>query len=761
MGKSRGWGAQARRAQQHPTGPGGPANDTAEQAPGGQPLRENRPRKRKGTQQEKQSLRERLCCQFSAPVPRARLSAAEIEHREHVERMQRARRLPHLFTLGTAAIGSAAWGAAEAVAAAELAPQLATGGVVAGLSAAAALGVAWKSRKVEHALWRRRMWQAGTVSALWVTLATFTGVGWVMLGTLLIAEIVLSAGWQRAHRPGVTTAGTVNALAPAEAPKVSEIPATVQGVAQLWAANVACEGGAVPNSTLSDGQEIDLGTSPSGLPLRGVSFVLQLDAGKQEPVMVRNKIAKIATGLHTAPELVLAEELSRVDGNRDSSKMRLRVLSRSPIDEVHPFTHPIIEGGYISLGPYADGQDEATYRLFDSVGMKSGLVIGGTGSGKSSLVNQLVVAARSTGVINTLYFDPQGGMSSPDLAEAATLVASGMAQAEAVLEAVESLAFWREQYAAYKGGISKFLPTKELPGWLIIIDECDSVFVNKEHAKRWGKLAKKIRKLGMALLGMTQHTGQNMFGGSELLRSSMATNMIALRTDSKGSGGLIPGLPANPATLPDDMPGYGYVKGSSARPVPFRGRFLPSVDDVADPEAQYHAGKAFADHPEPPIADLDRRAIGDILADPEEAAAANQARARANLQRLFSGEITGLPPEITGTRTEGQPRAEQVKPATPSLSVPKVLHLVPDPEPQPAGSDPDLTDIQASVLEAIRKGQSRPADIVATTGWSRAAVMKALKELREAELIHQPYYGRYRDGAGENYDEPELAEATA
>lgn len=759
MGKSRGWGAQGQAtSQQHPTGPGGPAND---QQAAEQPLRENRPYKGKRAKQYKPSLRERVCRQFSAPIPEGRPSAAEIEHQNFVEDLQRARRLPHLFTLGTAVAGTTVWGASEAAGALELAPQLATGGVVATLSVAAVVGVAWKARKVEHAMWRRRMWQAGTVSALWVTLATFVGVGWVMLGVLLIAEIVLSAGWQRAHRPGVSRPGTVDAHAPSEAPKVGEIPATVHGVNRLWEANIASEGGAVPNSTLSGGRDINLGTSPSGLPLRAVEFILQLDAGKQEPTMVRNKIAKIATGLHTAPELVLAEELSRVEGNRDSSKMRLRVLSRSPIDEVHPFTHPIIDGGYISLGPYADGQDEAFYRLFDKVGMKSGLVIGGTGSGKSSLVNQLVVAARSTGVINTLYFDPQGGMSSPDLAEAATLVASGMSQAEAVLEAVESLAFWREQAAAAQGGISKFLPTKELPGWLIIIDECDSVFANNAHAKRWGKLAKKIRKLGMALLGMTQHTGQNMFGGSELLRSSMATNMIALRTDSKGSGGLIPGLPANPATLPDDMPGYGYVKGSSSRPIPFRGRFLPSVDDVADPETEYHAGTAFADHPEPPMADLDRRAIGDILADPEEAAAANQAAARAKLQALFAGEISGLPPEMTET-----PKTEQVKPVTPRLRVPKVLRVVRNaeetaPTRQPSSNDPVLTEVQAGVREAIRTGQSRPADIVTSTGWSRAAVMKALKELREMGLIHQPYYGRYRDGAGESFDEPELAEATA
>jgi len=234
------------------------------------------------------------------------------------------------------------------------------------------------------------------------------------------------------------------------------------------------------------------------------------------------------------------------------------------------FTGPRRHNGLLELGPFVDQPGEAQYPLYTDGLMRSGVVAGGVGYGKSRLVENIVISALSGGDTEYWYSDPLGGASSPALMEhAGWFTFSGHAgdlldAAVAILDTRR-----REASAARRAG---FTPSPDCPGLLIVIEECHRVFGNHDAAERWATVVNQGAEIGVAVLAVTQTLDLVAFGGNADLRAGLlAGNTVVFRSVSHTTR-QITNLWVDPRSLPK-IPGHAYVQPAAQSGVP-AGMFL-------------------------------------------------------------------------------------------------------------------------------------------------------------------------------------------
>lgn len=322
----------------------------------------------------------------------------------------------------------------------------------------------------------------------------------------------------------------------------------------------------------------------------GETYTVRVVPYKQTLNKAINDLPNWTTALDTPMQYMVLEQ--HPDHPKSPRYLRLQRITDSPIEKTLYYDRPRYEKGSILLGPYADGVGEAKYRLYTENSMWGGFGVGGIGSGKSRLIDSIVIGAlamRNVGMPTVVFYaDGQDGASSPALFANATW-AVGPEGSRKMLGALERIVVRRnKENRAW--GISGFTPSEDRPGILVVIDEAHEIL--PKDAKRWSRVARTGRKLGVAILAADQYTGlADVFGNEEPLRSSLlAGNGFGLRTTSRIAQHLIPGLNFDLYDLPI-LPGFGYAiaaKGSDARTAPFRGRFLPDEEYAVD-------------HPEVPV----------------------------------------------------------------------------------------------------------------------------------------------------------------
>lgn len=255
----------------------------------------------------------------------------------------------------------------------------------------------------------------------------------------------------------------------------------------------------------------------------------------------------------------------------------------------------------VRIGGYIDDASPYFWEFATQDGAWSGVVLGGTGMGKSSISDQLGYKGKALG-FEVAYLDPQRGASSPVLAQHAHYPALGEEFAVAFLEFLEDCADTRETWLAMHpeaggtitwgmvapcadGGTS---PDPDCPCGRVVpppltafVEECDQVFnavipgTSTKLGDRFGSLAKRIRKLCMSIIGFTQLPELKTFGGSEMLRSNLPIrNFVAMFVGSNVSGTLIPGLPYSPKLLPQ-IQGRALACGQSTRTMQVSMDYLP------------------------------------------------------------------------------------------------------------------------------------------------------------------------------------------
>lgn len=641
--------------------------------------------------------------------------------------MWRCRRplLPHLIAGGVAGAGVAS----EAISAAGAVSAPGMAGILAGLSFPAAVA-AVKATKRHRRRLGHRVAIGSVFAAGWLTLAPF-GVGVEQLAALGVVEAAVAARWWQHIRLGYPA----DQEQTVEPPEVEPINKATQ-IINDWAEYVGGQGGALPGSALT-------------LPMptkHGYAFTAQLARGKQTLESVVAALPKISTGLEEPLAHLIAESAppDPVTGQVFPSRCRFQVVTRSPVTGDVNFTGPRRQGGLIGLGPWADGSGEAQTRLYTEGSMWSTAIIGDTGSGKSRIAENKVISALSGGDTVYWYLDPQGGGSSPALAEHADWFGTTVNAEDMLFAAVEILNARGEENAFE--GWTGFTPSPQRPGLLFVVEECHNVFQVKDWRPWWAKLAREGRKVGISIICLSQYPGLETFGNSDALRMNiMAGNAIALHVSSKTAGDLMPGLDVDPRHLPD-IPGYGYVQGTpqtGTRTAPFRNR------NTTPGRNSDFARRWLAAQPK---ATLDTLAVTATLAagsayrDRHESSTTGRVASASRIEQLRSGTLPEdmrkpqPAPETTAQGEMGEviefPRAlTSTDLEQPTTVAPRRADL------------PALTGSRLAVVQAVAAGAARPKDIEDATGLKHRQVADLLKELVETGHLIQPRYGRYQSAA--------------
>jgi hypothetical protein len=561
--------------------------------------------------------------------------------------------------------------------------------------------------------WRHRVYVGTVAAATWLIAAAWTGPSWTTTLALLLIVLSLSASYWKAIR-------LAHPLAPSIAEPEDE---GFNGlIHERWEKFVANSKGPLSGSKLT-GRD----TSES----HRERYTVLLLPGQQTLSSALANLDRIASGLDVPVRNLVLEP----HPNESPTQLQLTVVKQSPIANTVEYTGPKVEDGVIMLGPYADGEGYANWRLWTSGEVPNsgsawgGFILGGMGSGKSRVMELISIAAMSTGWVETWFIDPQGGASSPALTEHADW-AVDLDDAEKVLTALERFIDARGAEMAAEGWIG-FDPSPERPLLQVVIDECHEVFA--ENTERWTTVARKIRKVGGTLVALSQYAGLATFGGSEALRAAIcAGNVIVMRAESKQNGHLVPGLELDPMLLPD-LPGFGYTvaRRGHGRTAPYRAEY------VAEP------GYWFGIYRGPGLDRLSAHGCGDAYMRRREAAEARMSGLRDLVRRMRAGQ--GAPP-TKPARTEEQatPPATRRHPAIPTVPPPPTLRLVQDRIPTREPETPAPANGREAILARLREGNARTGELQKVAGVGETRIRQLITELIDANQITKVSHGTYR-----------------
>ncbi|WP_025620663.1 hypothetical protein [Salinispora cortesiana] len=429
----------------------------------------------------------------------------------------------------------------------------------------------------------------------------------------------------------------------------------------------------------------------------------------------------------------------------------LTVVTRPPISRSQPWPGPQ-DGfdprhGCVRLGPFADGEGVACWRVYTADSMWGGYIQGAQGSGKSRFIDQIAMSCAASTSHPTIvwYGDGQRGDSSPLLVAHADYAATtfegiyNMVQAAIRVMKINGV----ENRLNRQNG---FTPTDARPGLLVILDECHKPLSAAENPllatatqQALASIAREGRKVGVGLLMASQSVTLDAFGGTgnsnlaDTLRSCLlAGNGLILRSKTPNAKTVF-GVDISPKTFPK-LPGYGYLcdPDPGARSAPFRGYH------VTDELAEYWPGR------------ITWRSLPDRQAN--MAGTHYARRHQVASEQRFADEML-LAMADAGTVEDIEALERSMDTAAASNTTVDVIDLGGAHHPpvrriekfwqQPAAR-PVLSTGQAKVLDAIRAGHTGPKDIVAATGYSASQVYNLLEQLTDQQQISKARYGHYQ-----------------
>lgn len=559
--------------------------------------------------------------------------------------------------------------------------------------------------------WRVRTYVATGLADLWLLLAAVAGPSPEAIAALMLGTVAVSSRWWQQNR-----------IPDPRGPVVPEAVEKRGPIHERWAQYVACKGGPLAGSRLTEHDTTKRGKE---------RYKVLLVPGQQTWTIAIQRNELIASGLNVPLSQMILEP--HPDGA--PSELLLTVVEVSPIKATVEYVGPAVVDGVIALGPYADGEGDATWRYWTPGEVENGgsvwggAIIAGMGSGKSRLLELICIGALSTGHCVLWFIDPQGGASSPSLKKAANWYGD-LGDASKMLDALELIIAWRGAKAADKEWIG-FDPSPENPVLLVAIDEAHEVFA--VDAERWATLARKARKVGVCFVILSQYPGLSTFGGSEPLRAAiMAGNVVAMRCESRQNGQLLPGLEVDPLTLPPGMPGFGHtIARGDSRSAPFRARY------VKDPDAW------LRHYPSPELDEFTANSAGDLYVDRAAEAALQRDALRLAIEAKEKG-LTGRQ-MITLDITRGQREyLARQKAAAVGLDVPEFPDF-----PAPAEKVVDEvapappTDARGAILARLDEGEARTAELIKAAGVSETRVREVVKALQEEEKVRKVRHGVY------------------
>lgn len=660
----------------------------------------------------------------------------------------RRRRLPWYGTLAAAGTGLAGHGMVALFEATTTVPATVPAAVFAAIPGVTTAGIA-ASRERRYQQQRKhspaavhpahRRWVpelalggAGAAGvAYWIGL---DGLSWPVVLVMLVGTIVAGWRWWRANPIGPRVA-PLQPPQPAQPEPVQPAPAAPVSTdwPSLWLRyNANSKTGKAPNSVLTDRRDTEF----------AVKFTVELSRGQQTVADLRAVIPQLASGLGiTRHQLLVEDDLDE----RGENYAEVTIITSDPVAEIRYYTGPQVtateqDGIVHSAGRYGDGIGELDLTMWNDAGMVPTAIIGATRSGKSCVGNIATIGALSTGLLNMMDIDPKG-VSSPALAAIARVVILDPENAARAPELVNAILANRRKYGS-KHQVSKFNPTPDLPGWMVLHDEF-SELVNRGYrneALAWTSLVNTVAALGIWPVAMNQAMQESKWGDDQC-RQAFASQMVVMRMNTK-SDKLLPGMELAPSSLPNRKGKGLYVYDEAARSnVSVQFDFTPEPKEVGKhPDAPLSTADAFRQFDrQPEMLAEDHEAIVSVLGEP---VGGRWVVGGANPTHAF-------PPKDGKPKADTSSRASSSAPRRAASGWGAALADAAEPSTSTTGGLDSLPDSQRRVYELIQGGNTTRADLVQASVAGRTTVHDALNALIGGNWIHRADHGEYALGPAE------------
>jgi hypothetical protein len=623
------------------------------------------------------------------------------DHRDRMTYRLRRHARPHLILAGL-------WAAAAAGH---------VGGLVVGdpTLVAAAVGPLALAAAVGGLLRRRRRsgrQVAGSLAAVgWLTWVTAAGPSWGTTAVLVVVGLAASLRWWRRIRLPDPPLQLPPPLADDVDP--NHPPA-------LWAKHNASDGAALPRSYLT----VETETTT------GLRYDLRLVPGRQTLAKALGVLPQLRTGLLLRPhqDLILEQH-----PDADESVVALTIVRQSPVLSVsvewpgHTYDQA---AGTVALGPYVDAEGTAEWIVRTTNRLHGGFLAGSIGSGKSRMLEGLALGYAEAGCA-VWFGDPQGGASSAFLADHADDAARSVAGIHGMLQHAQRAKALRQVENALNRW-EGWTPEQGRPGLVIIIDECHRALEVPEIQALATELAREGGKLGIALVLASQVATLDAFGGkggADALRSSVCSgNLVILRSKTRNTSNVLPGVDVNPTTFPR-IPGYAYLIDDTGtrRTAPLRGYYL--TDEARDTAAE------AVIWPE-----LDEAAAGAIGADYRNRRALAE-RDMTALSEWYSAMREGRQPSTVPPLLQRPAEATAVPRPAPAGPGPRVMRVIRWRTHRVAGTQAPRRNAADAVYDLVAAGIVSPGELAKQSGYSDRQVYNALAALADAGRVHNPRKG--------------------
>lgn len=433
----------------------------------------------------------------------------------------------------------------------------------------------------------------GAEAGAWASALAVTEVtsltGWIVWVAAAVRWAIGSKAWWDAAEArrlrGIPAAVAVAAPA-AEVPQVDPVQVRAEST---WATLIGCQGGPLGGTKLVEFRRLpacDVGAeSRTRLPNWTAKVVAavpgSINMREQRPLLL-GRIAA-AFGCTYADVSFAADE-------SDLGVAYLRVQPDNLLAEVKLWPGPDAANdwkrGRSRIGRFDDAAD-IIYQWWTSTGAAHDLISGCTGSGKSELVAQLILAGlHSHGLVLDWVGDPQGGQSYGVLKDAVDWFARDKAEITLMLLGALKEMLRRNDELA-KVNVKTWRPTRDMPLLVLTLDEVQSYIEDPIILDLVEKLVGQGRKCGIKLRLITQVPAAYNLGGSTYIKEQLKSGQTIIcraMTDIAGRSAVEGDCPVDPTLLPmkwgphtcnagETTAGLMFVQGVNARDVYGRADF--------------------------------------------------------------------------------------------------------------------------------------------------------------------------------------------
>jgi hypothetical protein len=418
-------------------------------------------------------------------------------------------------------------------------------------------------------------------ASVWLLWACPAGAGGWRAVLLWVGAYAVSAPYWARHRiPDPPPPADPPEPAPGPGPPAVAVD-RLPPVVELWNDWVACKGGLFEGSELTDGRAT----------ADGEKWAVRL---VRERKQTREALQRASYGVAAA--MGMSASQVAFDRHPDGEHLAYLLVTTDLSAAGEPGEYPGPQACYdpatgdMHWGRWPDGQPMPWHMFHPVHGAQSGVILGASGAGKSRIAEQLACTAMGTRLVVVWMIDPQDGSSLPMLKDAAdwAVVGTGGHRIGTMLRAVDIVGKMRtakNSYAADPGRPGKLgrkchPATGRMPALVVVIDESHMVFdkslVGPEEAayniQVVDRIATAYRKAQIGCILLSQHSGIEVFGGNEKLRSNVVTNnAVVMQLTSNIAGTLIPTFDSqrlDARKLPRH--GFSYYCGPGGRDVPGR-----------------------------------------------------------------------------------------------------------------------------------------------------------------------------------------------